>query len=736
MMLDAGRLRANVPAELARSTRWVATRGKKPLSPKTGEARGWNEGPRRWATMEEAIEFAERTPDVTGVSLVLHADDGLVFLDLDHVVLEDGDLEPWAVDVLGECTDTYAEKSTNDGVHIILRARWQKGWRTSGAAPGARPHLEMYGGNRHVVFTGLRLDGHPTCVAGPPLGLLERLQFEHFSVRPEFVNGQPDVEVSTASRAAPGAALEHAAGRVASTREGARNNELNAAAFSMGKLVGDGTLDEDVVVARLTNAARASGLSRTEIMPTIISGLRAGAAASRNGRATGGPRRTDTGNVARFVHLFGDDVRYVDEWGSWLVWNGRRWRRDLRSVRVCGSTAAVAQEVRREARSADDQEAREALFKWADTTESAQRRRAIVDLLPGERSLRISHESIDAQPMLLGARNGVLDLESGRLLPHERRYLLTQACPVAWAPAARCPTWVAFLKRVVPAVEDRRFLQRAAGYSLTGRIDEQVLFLLLGAGQNGKTTLAGTLQRLLGNYSVVMPPKMLIQGRNDAHPTTVASLFGKRLAVSSDEAVQGARWDVAHIKQLTGGDRLTARRMREDFWEFDPTHKLWVLANDLPVTGGRGRDAFAVLRRVVVVRFPVVIPESERDPKLPRKLTRELPGILNWALAGLREWKDGGLQVPAGCQLVSDADRARLDPVGAFLAACTIAVAGECVRASVLHQAFVKFAERLGIPPMTATAFGIALQDRLEKKDGRAGRAYLDIALKEPGGDH
>jgi putative DNA primase/helicase len=204
------------------------------------------------------------------------------------------------------------------------------------------------------------------------------------------------------------------------------------------------------------------------------------------------------------------------------------------------------------------------------------------------------------------------------------------------------PTWQAFIERILPDPEVRTFVQRAVGYSLTGSTAEQVLFVAHGDGANGKSTLLRVVGAILGDYATIAPHDLLIQTRHEPHPTGIATLHGARFA-SAVETEADARLAEAQVKQLTGGDPLTARRMREDWWTFLPTHKLWLAANHRPrITG----EDHAIWRRIRLVPFTETIPPAEQDPNLPDKLAAELPGILAWAVEGCLDWQAHGLDAP------------------------------------------------------------------------------------------
>lgn len=258
--------------------------------------------------------------------------------------------------------------------------------------------------------------------------------------------------------------------------------------------------------------------------------------------------------------------------------------------------------------------------------------------------LAILPATLDAHTWWLNVDNGTLDLRNGTLRPHERRDYLTQLCPVAYDPAAKCPTWLQFLETILGRDGDLVvYVQRLVGYCLTGSTREHVLPFLYGVGANGKSTFIGTLLAMLGSDYAIKAPSDLLLAKQDTHPTERADLFGKRL-VACVEVEDGRRLAESLVKELTGGDRVRARRMREDFWEFPATHKIWLAANHKPTV--RGID-LGIWRRIKLLPFTVVIPDDQQDKDLPVKLLDELPGILAWAVEGCRQWLVDGLREPA-----------------------------------------------------------------------------------------
>jgi putative DNA primase/helicase len=514
------------------------------------------------------------------------------------------------------------------------------------------------------------------------------------------------------------AALRDAAERVRTAPEGTRNNTLFTQAAAAFELVAGGEIALDDARRALTAASRACGLPDDEFERTMSSAWdhgmanprRAGTtAAGSTGPATLGTMNlTDTGNAERYVAEHNQVARYVGAWDRWLIYDGRRWVRDLtrqaedlakETIRRIYAEAALAATSQDRARIAD----------WAEDSESRRSRDAMVALARSERLVSMAHEVLDQDPWLLNVLNGTLNLRDGVLLPHRADDYLSKLAPVPYDPDAPCPLWLAFLLRVLDndgALAS--FVQRAVGYSLTGSDREHALFFGHGEGANGKSTFLTMLQRLLGDYAIQAAPDLLLAHRGEVHPTGQADLFRARVAVCT-EADDGASWAAATVKRLTGGDRIKARRMREDFWEFDPTHKFWVGANYKPVL--RRHDP-AFWRRIMLIPFDVVIPEAERDKELAAKLAVEASGILAWAVRGCREWQERGLDPP---QRVLDAIRAynvEQDRVARFVEEVCVPRLGARTAVADLARAYAEWCRRQGEDPGGMSFLGDGL-DRL-----------------------
>jgi putative DNA primase/helicase len=369
-----------------------------------------------------------------------------------------------------------------------------------------------------------------------------------------------------------------------------------------------------------------------------------------------------------------------------------------------------------------------AVLKWALKSEAAPRLNATIALAESEPGIPVLPHELDANPWLLNCLNGTIELRRGTPREHRREDLLTKLCSVEYDAQATCPQWITFLNDVIAGNQTLMgYLQRAIGYSLTGSVEEQCLFFLYGTGQNGKSTFLGVLQAMLGDYAMQAIPELLIVRGHEQHPTERADLFGKRF-VATIEVESGKRLAEALVKQLTGGDPIRARRMREDFWEFIPTHNIWLAANHKPLI--RGQD-YAIWRRIKLIPFTVKIPDEKKDPTLSDKLKAELPGILAWAVRGCQEWQRIGLAEPAEVTQAVHAYQAEMDTIGQFLRDCCFLRPERTeikAQSSVLHEAFCKWS---GDNSVTQKAFSERLLELgYTKKAGGDGRMYwLGIGL-------
>jgi putative DNA primase/helicase len=293
---------------------------------------------------------------------------------------------------------------------------------------------------------------------------------------------------------------------------------------------------------------------------------------------------TDYGNAQRLVTRFGERFRYVSEWNCWLIWDGSRWTKD-RSGTVERFAKETVRAMYEEASKIPEDEARKTAIRWAMRSESRERIKAMVELAKSEPGIPVSPEDLDCEGWLLNIENGTLDLRTGELKPHDRKDLITKAAPVAYAPDAEAPTFQQFLERILPSEALRTFVQRAVGYSLTGDASERAFLILHGSGKNGKSTLLEAIQAMLGDYAMTTPVETLLLKPAGSIPNDIARLKGARF-VSASENEKGRKLAEALVKAMTGKDTISARFMRGEFFDFRPTHKLWLATNHKPEIAG------------------------------------------------------------------------------------------------------------------------------------------------------
>ncbi len=433
---------------------------------------------------------------------------------------------------------------------------------------------------------------------------------------------------------------------------------------------------------------------------------------------------SDLGNARRLVAAHGQDLRHAPQLGRWLVWDGRRWSADL-TGEAARRAKDSAESILDEARANSNQ----VLFKQGIKAQSHAGIVNALALASTEPGIPVLVDDLDSDPWLLTVANGTLDLRTGQLRAHSRADLITRITDIEWDPTAICPMFDVFLAAIQPDPAVRAYLQRGTGYALTGVVTEHTMLINYGLGSNGKTTLAKVQEDLLGEHATPASPKLLVAEKHEQHPTAIADLQGRRLVISS-EVEEGHRLDEALVKQLTGGDRLKARHMRQDFFTFTPTHKIWVGCNHKPKI--RGAD-HGIWRRIKLIPFTITIPDEDQDKHLDTKLHAELPGILRWAVEGCLDWqRRGGLDAPAAILEATEQYRLGEDTIATFLAdTCTRNTMLKAA-SSTLYETYKKWCAEQGIQhPLTQKALAGRLREQgLENEKDRTNRAWwLGIGL-------
>jgi putative DNA primase/helicase len=344
------------------------------------------------------------------------------------------------------------------------------------------------------------------------------------------------------------------------------------------------------------------------------------------------PELTEDALALRFSERYADDLRYIATKGTWLKWDGVRWYAEA---------THLAFDLARQSCRIDAQQFGNG--KPPNSVYSAKTVAAVERMAKADRRQATTIEQWDANDLAFNTGNATFDLASGEsYAPRPSDYITKQTACVCAPPDTPHPVWTAFLERIAPDPELRAFLQRFIGYCLTGATSEHKFVFAYGTGANGKSTFINTIATIFGDYATVADVGTFIAAATERHPTDVAKLHGYRLVVAQ-ETEKGRRWDETKIKSMTGGDKMTARFMRCDFFDFVPKFKLWIVGNHKPRLDNVDE---AMRRRMLLVPFTAQIPPEERDPDLPAKLRAESAAILRWAIDGCSEWQRIGLAAP------------------------------------------------------------------------------------------
>ncbi|MBF0184359.1 MAG: hypothetical protein HQM06_08215 [Magnetococcales bacterium] len=417
---------------------------------------------------------------------------------------------------------------------------------------------------------------------------------------------------------------------------------------------------------------------------------------------------SDLGNMRIFIAQHGHRLKFNHQSGQWLIWQGTNWMADLTGeVEVFGKQTARSL---LQIEPVGPWPERQKQLKFAVKSQNRRQIQDFVALARSEPQIAATASDFDRDNMLLNVRNGTLDLRNGKLRPHDRNDLITRTIPIVYDSKAACPTWLAFLAKVMASDQEMiDFLQKAVGYSLTGSTAEQAVFCPYGLGRNGKTVFMETVSSLLDGYAKRIPSESLMVRQNGGGiPNDLAMLAGARLAVAS-ETQEGARLDESKLKEITGGDTITARFLHKEFFEFVPQFKLWIVGNHKPII--QGVD-LGIWRRIRLVPFSVTIPPEEVDPQLPVKLRSELPGILTWAVRGCLAWQQAGLGLPAAVRAATVNYQNESDLLGQFLEERCRQIPGAESPVPAVYTGYRLWAEEAGLKPIAKASFTRKMSER------------------------
>lgn len=752
-----------IPHELRDLAQWVLWRNvtrsgtptKMPITANGSPASSTD--PATWASCDEVCR-AFNASRHAGIGFVFTDSDPYVGIDLDGCRdPETGTVTDWALDEVKRF-DSYTEISPSEtGLKIWITAdtKLPKGRNKKLLVPeivAKKPGVEVYSQGRYFAVTGNVFRAYTEIKhrESELLGFLAR----HWPEAPAVDLPQQDWRSDDAVMERAGKYLARIPPAVSDS--GGHNATFHAACvlvkgFALSPDQAFNVMQpwnstcqppwsEPELQHKLDDAAKASGVTgylrnaKPERWDSIrVPASEAGAVPDANDwtniRADKG--RTDVANSRRFLAQHRDKVRFCHEWNAWLIWDGKRWRIDKDGA-VMRLAKAVADRVWTDAGVFHDRDE----VNFAIATSGAPKLAAMLKLAAADVSIAV--DELDANPWLLNCENGTVDLRTGELRPHRREDNLTKLCPTNYNPAAGSQHWDRFLRGIFEDAQTVDFLQRFTGYCLTGAVSEQILAVLWGVGSNGKSTFLTAFQDVLGpDYSMAAPPGLLTVKKSDSHPTEVADLFGQRFVVSQ-ETEDGNRLAESLVKSLTGGDKVRARRMRENFWQFSPTHKLVLCTNHRPKV--RGTD-HAIWRRLVLIPFLKTYwnpdkgetgpDELRQDKALPAKLKAESEGVLAWAVRGCLDWQRGGLRIPDSVRAATAEYRSEEDVLGRFACECCLTRPDHKVKFSDLYEALEAYCGESGDKPPTKKALGVYLKDHGFASRQSGSRWYDGLKLKE-----
>lgn len=470
----------------------------------------------------------------------------------------------------------------------------------------------------------------------------------------------------------------------------------------------------------------------------------------------------DLGNAQRFLYFYETTVRYSKEANAWYIWNGKRWEQDFtgkifRLAIKVAKTYKITIDTHLQQLESDVAEfkanpdyltehpnswitnttdpqrilkAMQVKAKHATSTGMASRLTAMIE--EAGHVAFISQQELDQHRHLITCENGTIDLITGELHPHNPEHFITKMANAEYHPNASAPTFMAFLSRIFQNNQElMRYIQKAMGYCITGETREQCFFIGYGTGANGKSTLIEAIRNIMEEYTQTIPTGVLMDKDKESNATPeLARAKGARFVIAS-ESKDIAYLNEAQTKQLTGEDKISARPLYSQGFEFKPTFKIWLSTNHKPNIKGTDNG---IWRRVHLIPFDITIPEEEQDTQLPQKLQKEQSGIFAWLVEGARLYYAEGLERPAAVKAATEDYRTEMDVLGGFILDCIERTKGAFTRSNELYNAYLGWCVSNGVDAMKQNAFSRKLTDRgMTAKRTAIARGYLDIKLTEMG---
>ena len=749
-----------IPSELKNTPNWVCWKAipdershsgvsKVPINAMTGENARSND-PATWCDFETA---ARESGKYSGIGFMFSQSE-FFGVDIDDVGDVESHKQDGVIHDFVSLLDSYTELSqSKTGIHIICRGVLPAGGRRRGK-------IEMYDSGRFFVMTGNVLDGHDTvrdCTES-----IKPLHEKYLGgtkpepkpkPRPIPQNKTDEELLELAYKSANGDKFRRL---YTGDWKACGFNSQSEADLSFCTMLAFWTGRNADKIDRIF---RSSGLMRdkwdrrqagstygaltvqkavddcTDVYEPTAPAMRATFLSPDIGEPTPkiNPRSLDDmGNARRFLDSFGDDFLYNYTNKQWYYYDGACWVED---------TDGFAERCADEVVNRIGDEANH--FKQLDEKGDAdgQNFKAYNQHRKKSRSYRgkqnmlaeamhllpVTNEQFDTNEMMLNTATCAVNLKTGESRPHKRGDLFSKKTSVGLANGKDCPHWKIFLLEIFDAdIELIRYIQKAVGYSLTGSNEEQCVFFLYGTGRNGKSTFLEVIRNIMHTYAMNIQPETIMIKRNTGANSDVARLMGARL-VTCTEPNDGEMLNEGLIKQLTGGDRMTARRQYGNEFEFTPVFKLWMATNYKPRI--RGTDD-GIWRRIHLIPFDKQIPADKVDKTLPAKLAAEYEAILAWAVEGCLLWQKEGLQKPKCVQESVSEYRKESDTIGLFAEEECVIEKGCSVQSGVIFETYKNWCEGNGFKPLSIVNFGKKMKEKFSCRLIHGRKCYDGVRLR------
>lgn len=770
----------NIPQELRNlkqwglfELKWVEARKKNtkiPINPYDGSA-GKSNDPNTWSDFDTAMRALNDVERADG--LAFYFANGYVGLDIDHI---DSNLEDWRagdndpnnlVNKFQDLTDnTYMEVSqSGTGIHAIFK----------GKIPGKRRrkgNYEMYQTGRFFALTGNNIIPDPT---------IKSMSDDEMKTLYEFLFGKDNI-VQLHSESDNITPVDLSVAEIIKRAENSAKTGTRFTMFMKGGWEQFYSSHSEADMAFANDLAFWTGRDFHK-MDTIFrnSSLMREKFDEKHGAVTYGtsllnkainetqniynPESDSQDSESSYTFSFNEDktkkiiprswddqgrgLRMRDQFATvlkfnavdkkWFFFNGSYWQEDIGNQRVELAAERVANSIKKEkpelsfSTKTDEDKAMNEWYKFQKDSRSHMAKMHMIDEF--KKYVIVKHGEFDKEDMLLNTESGYVDLSSGELHDHDIDKKFSHQTVAEYSDNVDAPLWEKFLNQIFNNDEELiHYVQKAIGYSFTGSVDEQCLFILNGRGRNGKSVFSNVVSDVAGNYAKQMNVQTIVAKKNQSGSANsdIARLEGARI-VTSSELNEGDRFDESLVKQLTGGDKILARFLYGSEFEYKPKFKIWMATNHLPII--RGTDD-GIWRRIKIIPFNIQIPKEKVDKKLEYKLKAEYTGILNWIVQGAIMWQQEGLKDPEAVTRVIETYRAEMDPLDAFLEECCTTGQNYSIKAREMYDAYHEWAKESEEYKMSMTKFGREMSKKLLRVKKMDGWYYVGLKLKEPDKDY